>query len=147
MSIRPRSLAAATLVAVGLSLASHAAVAAPITGVSAGALAARSTDPGVVDVRWRRGWGWGVGAGIVGGVIIGHALTAPHYYRPYYARPYYYPGPVYYRYRTYSAPTYYREPAYEGYDDDVAYCMRRFRSYDPRSGTYLGYDGYRHPCP
>jgi hypothetical protein len=19
--------------------------------------------------------------------------------------------------------------------------------YDPRSGTYLGYDGYRHPCP
>lgn len=29
----------------------------------------------------------------------------------------------------------------------VAYCMRRFRSYDPASGTYLGYDGYRHPCP
>ncbi len=29
----------------------------------------------------------------------------------------------------------------------VEYCMRRFRSYDPRSGTYLGYDGYRHRCP
>jgi hypothetical protein len=29
----------------------------------------------------------------------------------------------------------------------VAYCERRFRSYDPRSGTYLGYDGLRHPCP
>jgi hypothetical protein len=29
----------------------------------------------------------------------------------------------------------------------VAYCMQRFRSYDPRSGTYLGYDGLRHPCP
>jgi len=29
----------------------------------------------------------------------------------------------------------------------VAYCSRRFRSYDPASGTYLGYDGYRHPCP
>jgi hypothetical protein len=29
----------------------------------------------------------------------------------------------------------------------VAYCSQRFRSYDPRSGTYLGYDGYRHPCP
>lgn len=29
----------------------------------------------------------------------------------------------------------------------VAYCERRFRSYDPASGTYLGYDGYRHPCP
>jgi hypothetical protein len=30
---------------------------------------------------------------------------------------------------------------------DVGYCMRRFRSYDPRSGTYLGFDGLRHPCP
>ena len=29
----------------------------------------------------------------------------------------------------------------------VDYCMRRFRSYDPGSGTYLGYDGLRHPCP
>lgn len=33
------------------------------------------------------------------------------------------------------------------YSDAVRYCMRRYRSYDPRSGTYLGYDGYRHPCP
>lgn len=29
----------------------------------------------------------------------------------------------------------------------VGYCSQRFRSYDPGSGTYLGYDGYRHPCP
>lgn len=28
-----------------------------------------------------------------------------------------------------------------------AYCSQRFRSYDPGSGTYLGYDGQRHPCP
>jgi len=26
------------------------------------------------------------------------------------------------------------------------YCARRYRSYDPASGTYLGYDGLRHPC-
>ena len=32
-------------------------------------------------------------------------------------------------------------------DDEVEYCMSRFKSYDPRSGTYLGYDGLRHPCP
>jgi hypothetical protein len=32
-------------------------------------------------------------------------------------------------------------------DGAIAYCMQRFKSYDPRSGTYLGYDGYRHPCP
>lgn len=29
----------------------------------------------------------------------------------------------------------------------VQYCASRYRSYDPGSGTYLGYDGYRHPCP
>jgi hypothetical protein len=31
--------------------------------------------------------------------------------------------------------------------NSVNYCMQRFRSYDPRSGTYLGNDGARHPCP
>jgi hypothetical protein len=25
--------------------------------------------------------------------------------------------------------------------------MQTYRSYDPQSGTYLGYDGVRHPCP
>ena len=30
--------------------------------------------------------------------------------------------------------------------DAVAYCMQTYKSYDPRSGTYLGYDGRRHPC-
>jgi hypothetical protein len=29
----------------------------------------------------------------------------------------------------------------------AAYCAQRFKSYDPASGTYLGYDGLRHPCP
>ncbi|MBN8990783.1 MAG: BA14K family protein [Rhizobiales bacterium] len=29
----------------------------------------------------------------------------------------------------------------------INYCMQRFRSYDPRSGTYLANDGYRRPCP
>jgi hypothetical protein len=29
----------------------------------------------------------------------------------------------------------------------VDYCLQRFRSYDPGSGTYLGNDGLRHPCP
>jgi hypothetical protein len=32
-------------------------------------------------------------------------------------------------------------------NDAVAYCAQRYRSYDPASGTYLGYDGNRHPCP
>ena len=31
-------------------------------------------------------------------------------------------------------------------EQDSSYCARRYRSYDPASGTYLGYDGRRHPC-
>ena len=49
-----------------------------------------------------------------------------------------------------AAPYYgYDGPYYApGYGSNaVGYCMQRFKSYDPRSGTYLGYDGYRHPCP
>ena len=30
---------------------------------------------------------------------------------------------------------------------DASYCAQRYRSYDPASGTYLGFDGLRHPCP
>jgi hypothetical protein len=30
---------------------------------------------------------------------------------------------------------------------DEGYCAQRYRSYDPASGTYLGYDGVRHSCP
>lgn len=29
----------------------------------------------------------------------------------------------------------------------VEYCMRRFRSYNPETGTYIGFDGQPHPCP
>jgi cell division protein FtsN len=32
-------------------------------------------------------------------------------------------------------------------DAAVAYCMQRYRSYDPASRTFLGNDGRRHPCP
>ncbi|MGX7706226.1 BA14K family protein [Methylobacterium sp. Gmos1] len=31
--------------------------------------------------------------------------------------------------------------------ETVAACARRFRSYDPASGTYLSNDGTRRPCP
>lgn len=29
----------------------------------------------------------------------------------------------------------------------VAGCAARFRSYDPATGTYMGFDGARHSCP
>jgi hypothetical protein len=28
----------------------------------------------------------------------------------------------------------------------IASCQQRYRSFDPASGTYLGFDGYRHYC-
>ncbi|WP_310473473.1 BA14K family protein [Bradyrhizobium centrosematis] len=31
--------------------------------------------------------------------------------------------------------------------ENDAYCSQRYKSYDPSSGTYMGYDGMRHPCP
>lgn len=31
--------------------------------------------------------------------------------------------------------------------DAVNYCMQRYRSYDPNSGTFLANDGQRYPCP
>ncbi len=39
------------------------------------------------------------------------------------------------------------QPRYDYRDRDWdAYCFSKYKSYDPRTGTYLGYDGYRHPC-
>ena len=41
------------------------------------------------------------------------------------------------------------EAPYVGYDSGrtVGYCETHFKSYNPASGTYLGYDGHRHRCP
>jgi hypothetical protein len=36
--------------------------------------------------------------------------------------------------------------SYARMQGDVSYCAQRFRSYDPESGTFMGYDGRRHPC-
>lgn len=58
-----------------------------------------------------------------------------------------------------ASPYYYDDPYYYDYDDgyvvgaagaspeDIAYCRQRYRSYDVRTGTFLGNDGRRHPCP
>lgn len=101
--------------------------------------------------RWHRSWGGPVGAGVAGlaaGAVIGGAIASSQYgWGPGYTPGYYGYDPGYYAY----------EPGYAAAPDvtiieggaggSVAYCMQRFKSYDPRSGTYLGYDGVRHPCP
>ena len=137
MSNHMRTLAATLLCSTSLALIANGASAMPVTH----ALAIKNAVPGQVEsVRWGgRGWGWGLG-GFAAGAIIGGALAAP-YYGGYYGG--YYPAPYYAA--PYPAPGYYAGPA--GGGDGVAYCMQRYRSYDPQTGTFLGYDGARHPCP
>ena len=79
--------------------------------------------------RYYRGGGNGgaVAAGVLGGLAVGAMIGAAT------AAP---PPPAYY------APA----PVYGGGGDWLAYCSSKYRSFDPASGTYLGYDGYRHPC-
>lgn len=117
--------------------------AAPLASGAAISSAAPHDNSDVTQVYWRGrgGWGWGgVGAGLAAGAIIGGAIaagSAPYYgygYGPGYYGPAYAPAPVVVA------------PAYGGGDDE-AYCMQRYRSYDPASGTYLNYDGNRYPCP
>ena len=110
-------------------------ITAAVTAVALVASALAAATP--ADARWRHhhhgGWGGGAAlGGFAAGAILGGALAAQ---RPYYGYGYA-PGPVYYD----AGPSYYG-------GDATGYCMQRFKSYDPASGTYLGYDGYRHPCP
>ena len=88
--------------------------------------------------RWRGGGGGDIGGAIIGG-IIGGAIGGMFASRPYYQPP----APVYY-----SPPQPPPQPYYQPqYSDAQMYCMQRFRSYDPRSGYYFGFDSRYHPCP
>jgi hypothetical protein len=118
-----RILRAMALAAAAAMPLASSAIAAPL---SAGGLSSRA--PQVIDVRWRgHGWyhdGWRhrrwhrYGWGpAIGGFAAGAAIG--------------------------SAIASSRAQAAE----NDAYCSQRFKSYDPASGTYLGYDGQRHPCP
>jgi len=95
----------------------------------------------IMPVRWRgHGWhdhgnGGAVAAGVIGGMLLGGIIASQ-------ANRGYYGGPVYY-----GPPSgYYGPPGYYGSPDWLAYCSSRYRSFDPASGTYMGYDGRRHYC-
>jgi hypothetical protein len=94
---------------------------------------------------WHRGgWGWpaAAAAGVIGGAVAAATspLWAPGYYD--YAPGYAY-GPAY----DYAPGPYVASGPVVAQNDSTSYCAARFRSYDPASGTYLGFDGQRHPCP
>ena len=141
-----RTACAAAALTLALPFAVPAANAAPVTaGLSLATPMAKSVGSDLTQVQYRRrGWG-GPGAvigGLAAGAIIGGAIAASrppgYYYGPgYYDQGYYAPPPP---------PVVYQQPAYGGGDAE-AYCMQRYRSYDPASGTYLNLDGNRYPCP
>jgi len=118
---------------------------------------------GPASAQWRGpGWDYGYGPGafaadVIGGTVA--AVTSPLWAPGYYD---YYPGYAY-------GPTY-AAPGYYGYSPGYAYgpayaapnavmaqsgpsaatiasCEARFRSYNPSTGMYTGYDGQQHPCP
>ena len=134
-----------------LAVASLAAIAAPLASASADS--------------WGRhrhhGSGDAVAAGVIGlaaGALIGSALSQPQptYVQPepiYDAPPAYYPAPrAYYPApRAYYAPprqvTYYRQGGFEPWSRSwYNYCSDRYRSFNPNTGTYRGYDGRGHFC-
>jgi len=87
---------------------------------------------------------FGRGAGFVAGLAAGSAFG---YYGAY--EPYYYDDYAYNDYYDGSYDTGY--PVDTGVvvssaGGDPSYCAQRYRSYDPATGTYLGFDGLRHPC-
>ncbi len=99
-------------------------------GVRRGAVIRGGRTPGGrARVRRNRALGAaaaiGVGAALLGAIAAGSARPRGEVVTE---------EPVYVR----------RRPAY---GSDVEYCMRRFRSYNPDTGLYRGFDGRLHPCP
>lgn len=142
-----KTLTIAAALAGGAMIAAPAS-AAPLSAASGPALAlAQSGNDLVETVQYRRyGYGYGprygygyrggyyggrgaaVGAGIAAGAIgalAAGAIAAQS--RPVYVEP---------------APVYGAEDV-----DAVAYCSRRFRSYDPETGTYIAKGGVVRSCP
>src|SRR5262245_26209043 len=123
----PSMTIAAAVAATGLMIGASAAGSAPLTPGVARQGPAAANAATIENVQWRRGgWrygGWrggrgvalGIGAGLLGGAIIGSTIAGSRYY---YDSPYYY-GRSYY----YGAAPAYAEPVY---DDPVAYCASRF---------------------
>jgi hypothetical protein len=125
-----------------------AGAAAVRPGVTAPAFSGGRNFAAASSGNWNGGWrggGWhrrgGFWPGFAAGATVG-ALGSYAYYGggPYYGDPYYYGDDSYYDDSAAVAVV----PDTGG---DPAYCAQRYQSYDPASGTYLGYDGLRHPCP
>lgn len=110
--------------------------------LTAGAVTASVGPAAAAPWGWHHGFGWGgaVAAGVIGGAVA--AATSPLWAPGYYD---YYPGYGLYDYAP--GPYVTTAPVIAPAGGNIAYCEARFRSYNPQTGMYLGFDGHYHPCP
>lgn len=98
------------------------------------------------------GWGWWAPSAVAAGVVAGAVLAAPVYAAPVYAAPsvtYYEGAAGRIETRVGSSADGGVPPAggYAAFSPGwYDYCSSKYRSFDPDTGTYLGYDGLRHYC-
>lgn len=104
------------------------------------------------NARYNNTPNWtGVGAGLAAGAALGLGagllINRPPPPRVYYAPPppppvVYYPAPQAY-YPPPPPPVYYERGWTEAH---IEWCLDRYRSYNPATNTFIGYDGYQHVC-
>jgi hypothetical protein len=115
-------ISAAALCGSVMALGAPSATAMPLASGAHAALTAQADGESIVPVQYRRyhrrGFGPGVGVGAaIGTAVIIGGMMAA------------------------------QAEAEAARRDAVAYCMSRFRSYDPATGTYVGRDGRVRRCP
>ncbi len=136
----------------------HAMIKSAVLSVAVAAATLASIAPATAGDYYRRhhhGDGVALGAaGLAAGVLLGSALASrPRYVEegPVYVEPdYVEPVPVYQpRARVYVEDPGYVQPVRELRPWSPAwrrYCSQRYRSFDPGTGTFIGYDGREHFC-
>jgi hypothetical protein len=137
-------LAAALLAGV----AAPATAAAPASKAALRAVAVRPTGPRASPIQYYGGryyddrYDWWYFTHPL--PEFGYGYDWRYGYSPY---PYGYGDYGYYGYgRYYGSYGYGAYYGYDGYGGRAEWCAWRYRSYDPASGSFLGYDGFIHYC-
>jgi hypothetical protein len=103
----------------GIAVVSNGASAMPYVDP----LAIKNASETNIEMVWGRGFGWGVGAGFLGGAIVGGVLAAP-YYRYGYGYPSYGGYSYYGPYNGYGTPYFYGNGYRGRYPFDRQLCCR-----------------------